>query len=68
MHTNDYTLGLELKSIITLYYVIMESNLLPEASDLGTLSLETGWSVCIQHHYESVERPDNLLNLHMLRI
>lgn len=40
MHTNDYTLGPELKGVKTLYYIIMESSILPVKSDLVTLSLK----------------------------
>ena len=40
MHTNDYTLGPEVKSVVTLYYIIVESKILPVKPDLGMLSLK----------------------------
>lgn len=39
MHTNDYTLGPELKSVIALYYIITENIILPVKSDLAKVSL-----------------------------
>ena len=39
MHTHDYTLGPELKSAITLYYIITENIILPVKSDPAEVSL-----------------------------
>lgn len=39
MHTNDCTLGPELKSVIVLYYIITENIILPVKSDLAKVSL-----------------------------
>ena len=39
MHTNDYTLGPELKSVIALYYIITKNIILPVKSDLAKVSL-----------------------------